>query len=152
MSTQTIRTTRIVGVAHAEAFQLMLYRAEDGSEAWFWNSRDGVTPFGTTIAGKEFRHAMHGYPTFYSGVLPPEAEHVWITYDRPTWEAMQRSKFDRFSNADHPYSDDFRSRYATVDDWLAITPFEHGQPRSITRAEYLAQTPEYAGKPQEPAQ
>ncbi|MFN6572394.1 hypothetical protein [Dendronalium sp. ChiSLP03b] len=31
---------------HKEAFCLMKYAAEDGSEVeWIWNSRDGVTPF-----------------------------------------------------------------------------------------------------------
>jgi hypothetical protein len=138
--------TRAVSVAHGEAFQLMLYRAEDGSEAWFWNSRDGVTPFGTAIEGKHYRHAMHGYPTGYFGVLPDKAEWVWVTHTPATWEAMQRSQDERHRALGGELGEDFRARFPTVDDWLAVTPFEHGQPHQLTRDEYLANTPEWAGR------
>lgn len=44
--------------AHAEAFCLMTYEADDGSEREvIWNSRDGVTPFVITLrSGKTARH------------------------------------------------------------------------------------------------
>jgi hypothetical protein len=43
---------------HAEAFALMTYRADDGSEEErIWNSRDGVTPFVVTLrSGKQATH------------------------------------------------------------------------------------------------
>ncbi len=43
---------------HAEAFCLMKYVADDGSEQeWIWNSRDGVTPFVITLrSGKLATH------------------------------------------------------------------------------------------------
>src|SRR6185503_2818632 len=43
---------------HAEAFMLMLYRSDDGTEEeYIWNSRDGVTPFVVTLrSGKMATH------------------------------------------------------------------------------------------------
>jgi hypothetical protein len=43
---------------HAEAFCLMTYRSDDGTEEEvIWNSRDGVTPFIITLrSGKQARH------------------------------------------------------------------------------------------------
>lgn len=43
---------------HAEAFCLMLYRSDDGTEEEvIWNSRDGVTPFVITLrSGKQATH------------------------------------------------------------------------------------------------
>jgi hypothetical protein len=146
---QFIRLTRSVDVAHGEAFQLMLYRADDGAELWFWNSRDGVTPFGATIEGKEYRHAMHGYPIHYSSVLPNGAQYVWVSHTPETWEAMQRRTYEKFAARpdDEPYGGaDFRGQYPTVDDWLALTPFEHGRPRHVSREEFLQNTPEWCGR------
>jgi hypothetical protein len=145
---QFIRDQKSIAVVHAEAFQLMLYRAEDGSEAWFWNSRDGVTPFITTIDGKQYRHAMHGYPTRYQAVIPAEAEYVWVSYDREVWTAMEARKFEAFTARTDKYGEDFRDRFPNMDDWLAVTPFEHGQPRQMTRSEYLQSTSEWMGKGQ----
>jgi hypothetical protein len=43
---------------HAEAFCLMTYRSDDGTEEEvIWNSRDGVTPF--TIALRSGKPASH---------------------------------------------------------------------------------------------
>lgn len=46
------------GYQHAEAFCLMTYRADDGSEEEvIWNSRDGVTPFTVRLlSGKTATH------------------------------------------------------------------------------------------------
>jgi len=43
---------------HGEAFMLMRYRSDDGTEdEILWNSRDGVTPFTiTSKSGKVMRH------------------------------------------------------------------------------------------------
>jgi hypothetical protein len=43
---------------HAEAYHLMTYQADDGTEAeQVWNSRDGVTPFVITLrSGKQATH------------------------------------------------------------------------------------------------
>ena len=46
------------GYQHAEAFCLMTYRSDDGSEEEvIWNSRDGVTPFTVRLlSGKRATH------------------------------------------------------------------------------------------------
>jgi hypothetical protein len=45
---------------HKEAFMLMLYRSEGGTdEKLIWNSRDGVTPFTVHIDGLKYDHVIH---------------------------------------------------------------------------------------------
>jgi hypothetical protein len=54
--------TPVVAVfRHAEAFCLMYYAADDGSEGELvWNSRDGVTPFVIRLrSGAEATHSGH---------------------------------------------------------------------------------------------
>jgi hypothetical protein len=143
------RVDRTISCAHVEAFQLMLYRADDGEEVWFWNSRDGVTPFGTAIDGKEFRHAMHGYSTRYTAILPAGARFVWVSYTPASWEAQMRLSYERALSRPVPADWEgptFAESYPTVEAYLAIRPFEGGQPRQITREEFLASTPEWMGK------
>jgi hypothetical protein len=142
---QYARQSRTVPVAHGEAFQIMLYRDDTGAEPefWAWNSRDGVTPFGC----KNHRHAMNAYRPTYSAVLPDEATHVFVDYDRPAWEAMQRGVYQRYLEMDGPYGGKaFTDRFPTENDWLKVNPFEHGQPRILTRDEFLAETSSWAGK------
>ena len=141
-----LRTTRDIAVVHAEAFQLMLYRADDGSELWFWNSRDGVTPFGTSVDGKEYLHAMHGYPTRYQAALPDEADYVWVSYSREAWAEMQRGRYQAILDRGGETADHMRQRWPTIEGWIEAMEFEHGQPRCISRADYLGQTDEWAGK------
>lgn len=51
------QTTRR-GHQHEEAFCLMQYETDDGTEReWIWNSRDGVTPFALRLrSGRMARH------------------------------------------------------------------------------------------------
>ena len=149
--TQYVRVQRSVACAHGEAFQIMLYTSKEvgGPDVWVWNSRDGVTPFGADFQGRKYHHAMNGYLPTYSAVLPDDVEFVWVSYTPVTWEAMQRENYRRYAEVpdDKPYGGaDFRERFPTVEGWLAITPFEHGQPRLVTREEYLAETPEWMGR------
>lgn len=50
--------TAAASYRHAEAYMLMIYRADDGTEEeTVWNSRDGVTPFVITLrSGKTAAH------------------------------------------------------------------------------------------------
>jgi hypothetical protein len=142
------RVTRNISVAHGEAFQLMRYTADGEPDLWIWNSRDGVTPFGLTLDGAFYHHAMGSYHPRYSAVLPDEAEHVWVDYDRAAWADLQRSQYERFAGRPDklPFGGaDFRERYPSLDDWLAIVPFEHGSPRRLSRDEFRAWTSSYAG-------
>lgn len=138
--------TRNVLIVHGEAFQVMLYRAEDGADAWFWNSRDGVTPFGTAIDGKMYRHAMGDYTPSYMGMLPDRAGYVWVTHTPETWRAMYAAQFDRFAALQDEYGRQFREQFPKLENWLAVVPFEHGQPHQLSRAEFLAGTPGWMGR------
>jgi hypothetical protein len=143
------RATRTVAVAHPEAFQLMGYTAKGAQALWIWNSRDGVTPFGFSLDGVDYRHAMHSYAPSYSAILPDVASHVWVDYDRAAWAAMQAAKFEAFSASPDTGPGggaEFLKRYPTIDAWLAVSPFEPGQPRRLSREEFLEWTSGYLGR------
>lgn len=145
------RIHRLVAVAHGEAFQLMLYKAEDGSaEFWVWNSRDGVTPFWAQIDGMSCRHAMVGYVTEYSAVLPEEAAHVWVDYTPDAWRAMLHRRWQRFK--DHPKSDfhdpaKFIEEFPTPESFEQVEPYRKGEPMLLARAEFLEATHSWMGRP-----
>lgn len=67
------------GHAHGEAFMVMQYLSDDGTETeWIWNSRDGVTPFIVTLkSGKTATHAHFAGDRY----CPNHAEHM-VTGDR----------------------------------------------------------------------
>jgi hypothetical protein len=146
-----------------KAFQLMLYREriapagsrpgaaafEEPRQVWIWNSRDGVTPFGITLEGIEYTHAMHGYRTDYSAVLPARAQHVFVDYDREAWAAMLRTRWQRM--ADHPKSEwhdpeQFKARFPTAESFLEVEPYRPGEPRLISREEFLEATSSWMGR------
>lgn len=145
-----VRLERPIGVVHGEAFQLMLYRSKDGRhERWFWNSRDGVTPFGTTVDGVEMTHAMRGYPTTYSSALPKRAEFVWVDLTPEAWVRTLHKRWKRF--AEMPAGEwhdpaEFIDRFPTPESFEEVEPFEHGQPMQVTRDEFLASTISWMGK------
>ena len=142
--------SRSLFAVHAEAFQLMLYqpkeRAAIGPDLWIWNSRDGVTPFGTRYQDLDYLHAMNGYPPSYWGAIPDAATHVWIDYDREAWAALARRRYELFSARDDEYGADFRARYSSADAWAAVMEFEPGQPCMVTREEFLQQTPSFMAR------
>jgi hypothetical protein len=159
-----VRASRTIPVVHAEAFQLMLYREVEaatsapalsaadkrgGRGLWIWNSRDGVTPFGVGLDGAEYRHAMHGYPTSYSAVLPARATHVFVDYDREAWADMLRRRWQLM--ADHPKSEwhdpeEFKARFPTAESFLDVEPYRPGEPRLITREQFLETTVSWMGR------
>jgi hypothetical protein len=156
-----VRASRTIPVVHAEAFQLMLYREriEPGSrpgeapfeerQVWIWNSRDGVTPFGITLEGIEYNHAMHGYRTHYSAVIPARATHVFVDYDREAWADMLRRRWQLM--ADHPKSEwhdpeEFKARFPTAESFLDVEPYRPGEPRLITREQFLETTVSWMGR------
>jgi hypothetical protein len=144
------RMERVVRVMHSEAFQLMMYVAKDGSDPiWFWNSRDGVTPFGTTIDGVEYTHAMNRYRAIWSAVLPDQAQRVWVDASPEVWRGWLHKRWERFRDA--PASEwhdpaEFLGRYPTPEAFEAVEPYWPGEPRSITRAEFLETTQSWQGR------
>ncbi len=162
---QYIRASRQLTVCHGEAFQLMLYEAKydqrgEGAErkivpieaqrVWIWNSRDGVTPFGCTIDGLEYTHAMNSYRPTYSAVLPPEASHVFVDYNRDEWRAMLWKRWENMK--DHPATEfhdpaKFIERFPHAEAFEEVQEFEFGSPLRLTRAEFLGRTTSWMGKP-----
>ncbi len=71
---------RMHGCTHGEAFCLMKYRTDDGTEEEIlWNSRDGVTPFGiTSRSGKPMKHVDWGNDVYAPHWKPPIGQRVFV--------------------------------------------------------------------------
>lgn len=67
------------GHTHSEAFCLMQYQADDGSEIeMIWNSRDGVTPFVITLrSGKQARHVNWGQDVYAPDHKPQPGDRIF---------------------------------------------------------------------------
>lgn len=65
---------------HAEAYCLMTYRADDGTEEeQIWNSRDGVTPFVITLrSGKQATHADWRNDQRIPDYQPPPGSRIFV--------------------------------------------------------------------------
>ncbi len=136
-----------VAVIHGEAFQLMRYASESGEARWFWNSRDGVTPFGTTIDGVAYNHAMNSYRPTYLGSLPEKAEFVWVDYDRAAWADMLGRRWEQFRDSDGPYGGEaFLAQFPTAESFVSVEPYRPGEPRQLTRAEFLEATSSWVAR------
>lgn len=75
---------------HAEAFRLMTYRCRCGHAERIWNSRDGVTPFGTSCpsCGGHLTHSewdrdeyapghrLHAFQRFFRDGTEEEARNI----------------------------------------------------------------------------
>lgn len=155
------RLSRAIALMHAEAFQLMLYvntysstgsriiKSDGTKKLWVWNSRDGVTPFGLTHDGLEYTHAMRGYPTRYTAILPTEATHVWVDYTPESWREMTHKKWQRYLDLPAGEFHDpaaFKQEFPTPESFEKVSPFDRGQPRLITRAEFLETTSSWHGR------
>jgi hypothetical protein len=68
------------GYTHGEAFMLMTYRADDGTEEEvIWNSRDGVTPFVITLrSGKQATHVSWREDRRVPGYQPAAGERIFV--------------------------------------------------------------------------
>ena len=65
---------------HKEAFCLMTYAADDGSETeTLWNSRDGVTPFGiSSVSGKSMHHVDWQEDKYCPDFVPPPGMRIFV--------------------------------------------------------------------------
>ena len=65
---------------HREAFCLMQYQADDGTEVeWIWNSRDGVTPFVITLrSGKSARHVDWSGDIYAPDHRPQPGDRIFV--------------------------------------------------------------------------
>lgn len=78
---------------HPEAFCLMTYQADDGSETeTIWNSRDGVTPFGLTLrSGKPARHINWQGDVYAPNHVPKPGDRIFVdlTEERARQNALR---------------------------------------------------------------
>ena len=65
---------------HKEAFCLMTYAADDGSETeTLWNSREGVTPFGiSSVSGKSMHHVAWQEDKYCPDFVPPPGMRIFV--------------------------------------------------------------------------
>ena len=88
---------------HPEAFCLMKYATDDGSEIeWIWNSRDGVTPFciRTRSGEKEMRHIDWQFDICIPHYKPSKGERIFVDLTRERAEQFARERVETYWN--HP--------------------------------------------------
>jgi len=103
---------------HGEAFQLMQYRADDGSETeWIWNSRDGVTPFIVTLrSGKSATHVDWRNDRYAPDHKPQPGDRIFVdlTPERAR-ESAQRNAERFWDDPRYPAKRSFASKADLVD-------------------------------------
>jgi hypothetical protein len=105
---------------HAEAFCLMKYRSDDGTEEeLIWNSRDGVTPFTVTLrSGKTATHVDWQSDRRIPDYEPPAGSRTFVdlTPERAR-EIAERIVDQYLSNPE--LGDDLRQQLGTRDQAIA---------------------------------
>jgi hypothetical protein len=119
---------------HREAYCLMKYRTDDGSEEeMLWNSRDGVTPFTlNSKSGKRMSHVEWNSDRFDPNFDPPPGSRIFVD------ATLQLVKPELEKYIDRIWNQGARETFGTkavafkrlLDDWL-----REGAPWVITVAE-----------------
>lgn len=124
---------------HREAFCLMRYEPKDGSSVvWIWNSRDGVTPFGTTIDGVEHLHVRWAEDIYMPIYTPADDDWVWadVSRDLDWWRNHYRTMIEKNPDLAPLVGSE---RDGLVDHLAQTAMVEHGEQGvlcRITGAEY----------------
>ena len=117
------RTPR--GHFHLEAFCLMWYRCDRCQHMErFWNSRDGVTPFGTqcpSCGDRSLHHVYFGSDQYAPDHKPPAGQKVWIDMTRERAEQIVRQRIDTLK----AHGRDVASNEAKFERYVGSF-FEHG--------------------------
>jgi hypothetical protein len=125
-STERPRTPR--GHFHAEAFCLMWYACSGkvdykaprapgarlprsagcGHRELYWNSRDGVTPFGTSCpsCGGDLQHTDFNLDRYAPQHKPHHGQRVWVDMTRERAESIARARIALFRAEGHDVPDD----------------------------------------------
>jgi hypothetical protein len=101
---------------HSEAFCLMTYRADDGTEEEVvWNSRDGVTPFVIPLrSGKSAMHVDWDRDRRVPDYQPPPGSRMFVDLTEEAALAAARRNAEQWF-ADPEYGDEARRAYGTVE-------------------------------------
>jgi hypothetical protein len=123
------RTAR--GHQHAEAFRLMWYGCQCGHRERIWNSRDGVTPFGTLCPScdrPDLQHIWWNQDQYAPDHKPAFGQRVWIDMTRESAGSYVRARLKQMeAQGDKPQ--------ATFDQ-LVDNFFEHGTPPDMVVTGY----------------
>ena len=82
---------------HAEAYNLMPYESDDGKVVmWFWNSRDGVTPFTCHSPGTEvgLTHTNWGLDRYAPDHIPAVGDWIWVDMTDERKQALAKRMAD----------------------------------------------------------
>lgn len=121
------------GHVHGEAFMLMRYRSDDGTELeTVWNSRDGVTPFIISLpSGKQATHVEWSRDEYTGPNYQPEPGtrmFVDTTPEQARADAEKRVD-DYWDHPEYPMSGSGRTKA----EWIEVLckDFRPGQPRLV---------------------
>jgi len=99
--------------SHAEAFCLMTYRSDDGTEEEvIWNSRDGVTPFVITLrSGRKASHVDWHRDRRVLDYSPPAGSRIFVDLTADAARQYAAANAERWF-AEGPEA---RQQYGTVE-------------------------------------
>lgn len=85
---------------HGEAFNLMVYRSDDGTEEEvIWNSRDGVTPLVITLrSGKQATHVDWHRDRYAPEHQPQPGDRIFVDLAEEKARQYARANAEKFWN------------------------------------------------------
>lgn len=121
---------------HKEAFCLMKYAAEDGSEVeWIWNSRDGITPFcvANRAGTRMLQHVDWHLDRYLPNYQPQPSERIFVdlTPERALQRATAKVEY-WWERPEYPLSLKFDSREEAIASFLK--DFKIGQDSDLVEA------------------
>lgn len=123
----------------AEAFCVMLYRAENGEERWVWNSRDGVTPFQITIPGVgRAVHTDWKRDRYEPNYVPEVGSLIFVDYDPESAKEAAEQLWERWKNEPNILQVyESKERFLLEKAWDILTGFWPHPPRTVTVTEEI---------------
>jgi hypothetical protein len=111
----------------------MTYRADDGSEEWVWNSRDGVTPFVITLrSGKEAKHVeWHRDRRMPPDYRPPPGSRMFVDMTRERYRELMLAQARRYWSDESEFGRHARTQWASPEamaDALSTDEWREGLP------------------------
>lgn len=109
--------------AHAEAFAVMRYVSDDGTESeMVWNSRDGVTPFVISLkSGKAAQHVDWFGDSAQPDYQPPPGSRVFVDLTPERARAMARENCARWWDDGGVLGAQARVMYGSLDEFVEST-------------------------------
>lgn len=119
--------------AHKEAFCLMIYQTDDGTEREvLWNSRDGVTPFviGNVDGTKQMTHVQWEKDRPVPDHIPEIGSRIFEDWSAVAAREHYRQYVDEHWNS-HAMWNTYESKEQAIEK-LVAGAFRHGTPPTVT--------------------